>query len=462
MILPSKANVELSSDCPIIPSVHNQISHWKEVFDTLMEHPCLISGIDPQSLPLCVLPSEIKKIYETKLEHLYFFIGQHLKENNDFNLLKQFYHEDQRLLNTLEMTHELFIYSTFRLSILMDRENILKNTIVEHELKEMIISDQWKNISFYKDIFAPRVFKLPDYPMSLIAPILLPEGELEIRAFLDAFLLHDYPFGLAAVPTNSTYVHGGTMGAPGLFFSHDLLHWPVFEKLANRYPGRWEKLKNALRILYINNDRDDILDYFIFMILHEGALEDQFGLSNTDASLGENIEFLITQIPSEMKNRFDYHRSFLKNFLLAKLQSVTDKPFKLYSVDEIDEQRLDVIHYTRTSSKTYDVFTNLSSKGKVELEIRCQITIKDTGEKYFCNCEITEIEIVSYNAESEYDPEQVKKDLYGEINVKNPRYFFYIDVKDHLMVVGSAAFEDLLKKAIDRAGEYPFTIKRGE
>jgi len=328
-----------------VPSVEEQINTWKSVFDVLMNHPTTHSRAkEPQCLCLSELPISLANIYASKLAETYKFVSTYLSEHEEFHQLRQFYVEDCELISTLTLTHEMYIFSTFRLSILMDRKSILKNSIVEPELKQLIKSGNWANLQFYHDTFAPRVFKFPEYPMSLVAPIIVQQGEVSIDSFLQTFLLYDYPFGLAAIPTDSTYVHGGTMGAPGLFYSHDLLHWPVFARLVNRFPNRWERLQKALKELYLRNvQADETLNYFIFMILHEGALDDGFPQALKNRDIQEDIEFLITQIPGEMKNRFDYHRSFLKNFLLAKLQSVLSKPFKLYAVDEIDEQRLDVV-----------------------------------------------------------------------------------------------------------------------
>lgn len=419
-----------------ILSVEEQIRIWKHVFDILMSNSQVVTRVkEPQNIPLSELPAEFVEIYASKLAETYKFVSTYLSKDEELEYLNQFYLEDYALISSLNLTHEMFIFSTFRLSILMDRKSILKNSIVEPELKQLITSGNWANLEFYHKTFAPRVFRFPEYPMSLVAPVVLVEGELLIDTFLQAFLLYEYPFGLAAIPTDSTYVHGGTMAAPGLFYSHDLLHWPVFARLVNRFPNRWERLQTALRELYLRNTKnDDILNYFIFMILHEGALDDGFPGVLKNVNVQEDIEFLLAQIPGEMKNRFDYHRSFLKNFLLAKLQSVLSKPFKLYAVDEIDEQRLDVVSYERTSKNSYTVIADMNSKGITIMKLKCSIEISNSDDPYFSNCAITKIDILSKHPNSEYNENQVIEKLLGEVLIKNPRYFFYIDVKDHLKV----------------------------
>lgn len=419
-----------------IPSVNNQINSWKSVFDTLMSHPMTSARAkEPQCIPLSELPSSLTDIYFIKLAETYKFVGSYLSKNEELQYLRKFYEEDCKLISSRKLTHEMYILSTFRLSILMDRKSILKNSIVEPELKQLIRSDGWANLDFYYQTFAPRVFKFPEYPMSLVAPILLEHGELLIDTFLQAFLLYEYPFGLAAIPTDSTYVHGGTMAAPGLFYSHDLLHWPVFARLVNRSPNRWQRLQKALKALYLRNAKaDDTLNYFIFMILHEGALDDEFPKEVKNEDVQEDIEFLLAQIPSEMKNRFDYHRSFLKNFLLAKLQSVLSRPFKLYAVDEIDEQRLDVVSYERTSKNSYKLIADMNSKGTTFMKFECDLEIYATNDPYFSNCTIVKINVLYKNSHSGYDENEIIKKLLGKVVIKNPRYFFYIDVKDHLKV----------------------------
>ena len=422
-------------DIPLA-SLNDQLQTWKSIFHTLMNHEASIRNeLKPERIPLVRLPAYVAEEYETKLKQFYIFVRQYLETDEQSKLWVSFFEEDMAAVKNLSMTHESFIFSTFRLSILMDRKSILANTIVEPELKELITSGNWNNIQFYHDTFASRVFRFPDPPMSLVAPIFLQEGEIPIHNFLEAFLLEDFPYGLAAIPLDPTYVHGGTMAAPGLFYSHDLLHWPVFVRLVNRHPDRWARLRKSLRELYIRNSlRDPVLDYFIFMILHEGALNDEYGQGEESRDLKQDIQFLIEQIYEEMKNRFDYHRSFLKNFFLAKLQNVLSKPFKLYAVDEIDEQRLDVIDYERVTPNCYSARAALMAQNKKVMEVNCTITVKPTEDIFFSLCSIKDISVSFISPEMFEQKDDILQKLLGEVLIKNARYFFYIDVKDHLKV----------------------------
>ncbi|AIL12644.1 hypothetical protein IM40_02470 [Candidatus Paracaedimonas acanthamoebae] len=431
-----RVNTQSSSLRRNYSSIDSQLNDWKTIFQFLMSHNLTRNdNIPPQRIPLSALPHSVTKLYFNRLREFYNFVYSALKTDEQKFLWRHFLKEDICFLSSLKMTLEGFIFSTFRLSILMDKKAILQNNLVEPELKDLITSGNWSNLDFYHSTFSPRVFRFPDPPMSLIAPIFLKEGELPFNIFLEALLIGDYPYGLAVIPSDPTFVHGGTITAPGLFYSHDILHWPVFDKLVNKYPYRWTRLRRSLRKLYLRNAKnDEVLNYFIFMILHEGILADKFGKNSTNFDTEKDIKFLLKQIVSEMAIRIDYHRTFLKNFFLAKLQAVLEKPLKLYAADEIDEQRLDVLFYKRLAKDTYAVNVALKSRSKKTMEIDCIVNAKATEEKFFCECSISNINVTFISPKLENQESEIKKRLSGAAIVKDARYFFYFDVKDHIEI----------------------------
>jgi len=68
------------------------------------------------------------------------------------------------------------------------------------------------------------------------------------------------------------------------------------------------------------------------------------------------------------------------------------------------------------------------------MKFSCRVEVSEADDPYFSNCSITEIDVLYKHPDSEYNENQVIKKLLGEVLIKNSRYFFYIDVKDHLKV----------------------------
>jgi len=76
----------------------------------------------------------------------------------------------------------------------------------------------------------------------------------------------------------------------------------------------------------------------------------------------------------------------------------------------------------------------MNSKGATIMKFSCKLKVFGTKDPYFSNCVIEDIEVLYKHPESEYDEREIIKKLLGKILIKNSRYFFYIDVKDHLKV----------------------------